>query len=83
MAKAGFYFCSPKSNGDCVRCFCCFKELEGWEQEDDPWKEHQRNNDCVFAHLQKEEAELTVADCLRIAEEREVNKMVSANEEVM
>ncbi|KAK8404654.1 hypothetical protein O3P69_007716 [Scylla paramamosain] len=37
MAAAGFYFIGSKSNPDLVRCFLCFKELDGWEEEDDPW----------------------------------------------
>ena len=78
LAKAGFYFCAPALNGDCVRCFCCFKELEGWEQTDDPWEEHlSHNSTCMFATLRKQENELTVSECLKIVEERDINRRVS------
>lgn len=33
LAEAGFSHVS----GDNVKCVVCFKELEGWEPDDDPW----------------------------------------------
>ena len=36
MAEAGFFHSSKDRDADIVRCFVCFKELEGWEPEDNP-----------------------------------------------
>uniref|UniRef100_A0A674JBE8 Baculoviral IAP repeat containing 5 n=1 Tax=Terrapene triunguis TaxID=2587831 RepID=A0A674JBE8_9SAUR len=36
MAEAGFIHCPSENGPDVVQCFFCFKELEGWEPEDDP-----------------------------------------------
>uniref|UniRef100_A0A8C3S3T9 BIRC5 n=1 Tax=Chelydra serpentina TaxID=8475 RepID=A0A8C3S3T9_CHESE len=36
MAAAGFIHCPSENGPDVVQCFCCFKELEGWEPDDDP-----------------------------------------------
>lgn len=37
MAEAGFYFIGSKSEPDLARCYVCFKELDGWEDNDNPW----------------------------------------------
>ena len=42
MAAAGFYFCGTDAEPDLVRCYYCRRELDGWEEEDDPWQEHSR-----------------------------------------
>ncbi|CAG2179454.1 unnamed protein product [Oppiella nova] len=73
MSSCGFYQCNDDSGDDCVRCFCCFKELDGWQESDDPWDEHKRNNNCYFANLGKPEATLTVREWLIVMEERQVN----------
>lgn len=39
MAEAGFYHSSNDRDPDIARCFVCFKELEGWEPNDNPWYE--------------------------------------------
>lgn len=39
MAEAGFYHSSNDRDPDIARCFVCFKELEGWEPDDNPWYE--------------------------------------------
>ena len=44
MAEAGFYLCKEP---DEVRCYYCRRELDGWEPDDIPWKEHARR-DCPF-----------------------------------
>ncbi len=36
MAEAGFYFCGTESNPDWARCVVCHKNMEGWEEEDEP-----------------------------------------------
>jgi len=37
MAAAGFYCTGNNDELDSVECFICGKQLDGWEQEDDPW----------------------------------------------
>ena len=36
MAAAGFVHCPTENEPDLAQCFLCFKELEGWEPDDDP-----------------------------------------------
>ncbi|XP_013385374.1 baculoviral IAP repeat-containing protein 5 [Lingula anatina] len=49
MAAAGFYHCPTDQAPDLVKCFVCCKELEGWEPDDDPWKEHESHSaSCPF-----------------------------------
>ena len=36
MAEAGFFHSPNDRDADIARCFVCFKELEGWEPEDNP-----------------------------------------------
>nr|XP_011718355.1 baculoviral IAP repeat-containing protein 5 isoform X1 [Macaca nemestrina] len=36
MAEAGFIHCPTENEPDLAQCFFCFKELEGWEPDDDP-----------------------------------------------
>lgn len=69
MAKAGFYCTSDAADSDCVRCFCCFKDLEGWDPDDDPWVEHKKRK-CLFAKLETEERKLTAAQKAQVLEER-------------
>ncbi|KAG0716693.1 Baculoviral IAP repeat-containing protein 5.2-A [Chionoecetes opilio] len=60
MAAAGFYFTGNKKYPDLVRCFVCLKELDGWEEEDDPWEEHKNHASyCQFVMLNKKESEIT------------------------
>ncbi|KAI4156129.1 MAG: hypothetical protein LQ340_000500 [Diploschistes diacapsis] len=40
LAQAGFYFKPTSSSPDNVQCFFCRKDVDGWEAEDDPAKEH-------------------------------------------
>lgn len=37
MAQAGFYFIGNEQDHDLVECFICGKQLDGWEETDDPW----------------------------------------------
>ncbi|XP_037056991.1 baculoviral IAP repeat-containing protein 5 isoform X2 [Peromyscus leucopus] len=36
MAEAGFIHCPTENEPDLAQCFFCFKELEGWEPDDNP-----------------------------------------------
>ena len=77
MAKAGFFATSSDPSSDCVRCFCCFKDLENWDDDDDPWTEHRKRNKCLFAKLAKQQSELTAGQFSQILEERLKNLTVS------
>lgn len=63
LAAAGFYKCNPnKDGGDDCACFYCGKELDGWDAEDDPFKEHKSHSqNCKFINLERRESELKVA----------------------
>ena len=39
MAEAGFFHSANDRDADIARCFVCYKELEGWEPDDNPWYE--------------------------------------------
>ena len=36
LADAGFYHIPSDQSPDATRCFACYKELDGWEPDDDP-----------------------------------------------
>lgn len=79
MAKAGWYR-EECWTDDTVRCFVCFKELDGWSKDDDPWEEHQKHSsNCYFVKLKKEENELSVQEFIQLQKERIINQMVSRN----
>ena len=44
MAAAGFYFKGSKKEPDLAECFVCQKELDGWEENDDPWYVFNQNS---------------------------------------
>ncbi|CAG2183414.1 unnamed protein product [Oppiella nova] len=75
VSASGFYHCNMSGERDGVRCFCCFKELDGWDETDVPLVEHKRNNNCYFANLGKSQSKLTIKEFLKVMEEREVNLM--------
>ena len=55
MAEAGFYY-SGGVDGDAVTCFMCAKDLDGWEEGDDPMAEHEKHAPaCPWMNLQLEE----------------------------
>ncbi|XP_061477778.1 baculoviral IAP repeat-containing protein 5 [Rhineura floridana] len=71
MAEAGFLHCPSENSPDVTQCFICFKELEGWEPDDDPLKEHRKHSpSCAFLALQKDVSDLTMQQFLRLAQER-------------
>ncbi|CAG2117642.1 unnamed protein product [Medioppia subpectinata] len=80
MSSCGFY---RYNGGDSVRCFCCFKELDGWQPSDDPWAEHQRNNDCYFANLAKPEGKLTVGELLSVIQNRQIKIIERYNQQMI
>ncbi|XP_026172172.1 baculoviral IAP repeat-containing protein 5a [Mastacembelus armatus] len=75
MAKAGFIHTPSENSPDIAMCFFCLKELEGWEPEDDPEKEHKSHSpSCQFINLKKKVEELTVEEFLKLQKER--NKFI-------
>ena len=78
MAEAGLYFCGGDNEPDLVRCYFCRKELDGWEPEDDPWKEHESHarGSCAYINLGKKPHELTVTDVLGTLEPEKHKKIV-------
>ncbi|XP_068439830.1 baculoviral IAP repeat-containing protein 5a [Clinocottus analis] len=71
MAKAGFIHTPSGNSPDIAMCFFCLKELEGWEPEDDPQKEHVSHSpSCQFIALKKKVEELTVEELLKLQKER-------------
>uniref|UniRef100_A0A8D0DKR1 Baculoviral IAP repeat-containing protein 5 n=1 Tax=Salvator merianae TaxID=96440 RepID=A0A8D0DKR1_SALMN len=71
MAEAGFIHCPSENAPDVAQCFMCFKELEGWEPEDDPREEHQKHSpNCAFLALQKDISELSVNEFMKLDKER-------------
>ncbi|KAF5906394.1 baculoviral IAP repeat-containing protein 5.2-like, partial [Clarias magur] len=72
MAKAGFIHVPSENSPDIAQCFFCLKELEGWEPEDDPEKEHKAHSpNCNFITLKKSVESLTVEEFLRLQKERQ------------
>uniref|UniRef100_A0A8D0CLF3 Baculoviral IAP repeat containing 5a n=2 Tax=Scleropages formosus TaxID=113540 RepID=A0A8D0CLF3_SCLFO len=72
MARAGFIHTPSENSPDVAQCFFCYKELEGWEPEDDPVKEHKAHSpSCSFITLKKDVGELTVEEMIRLQKERE------------
>lgn len=50
LAKAGFFYYPTQTNPDNVACFLCLKNIDGWEEEDDPLAEHLKHSpDCGWA----------------------------------
>ncbi|XP_061762635.1 baculoviral IAP repeat-containing protein 5-like [Nerophis ophidion] len=74
MAKAGFIHTPADNSPDLAMCFFCLKELEGWEPDDDPDKEHKSHSPtCHFIALKKREEEMTVEEFLKIHREKQKN----------
>ncbi|XP_032429386.1 baculoviral IAP repeat-containing protein 5a [Xiphophorus hellerii] len=71
MARAGFIHTPSENSPDTAMCFFCLKELEGWEPEDDPEKEHRsHSSSCHFITLKKKVEELTVEEFFKLQKER-------------
>lgn len=50
LATAGFYFEPTPDNIDNVVCFLCNKNMDGWEDGDDPLREHiKHSSQCGWA----------------------------------
>lgn len=52
MAEAGFYYSGVSEEDDSATCFVCGKILDGWEENDEPWREHEKHApNCKFVRL--------------------------------
>ncbi|CEO59314.1 hypothetical protein PMG11_03994 [Penicillium brasilianum] len=50
LAHAGFYYKPYETNPDNTTCFHCNRALDGWEEEDNPIKEHLKHSPgCAWA----------------------------------
>ena len=51
LAQAGFYYAPAPGFPDQVQCFACDTSLDGWEPQDDPFKEHysRAEGTCAWA----------------------------------
>ncbi|XP_033739609.1 baculoviral IAP repeat-containing protein 5-like [Pecten maximus] len=77
MAAAGFYHCPTKEAPDACKCFVCFKELEGWERNDNPWDEHRKHSSaCIFLNLDKPVEKLTMEEFVRLLMQIQKNRMI-------
>ncbi|XP_052613222.1 baculoviral IAP repeat-containing protein 5 isoform X2 [Peromyscus californicus insignis] len=76
MAEAGFIHCPTENEPDLAQCFFCFKELEGWEPDDNPIEEHKKHSPgCAFLTVKKQFEELTLSEFLKLDKERAKNKI--------
>ncbi|NXJ69920.1 BIRC5 protein, partial [Rostratula benghalensis] len=76
MAAAGFLHCPSENGPDVAQCFFCLKELEGWEPDDDPLKEHKKHSaGCALLSLQKAPTNLTLQEFLKLDRERMKNAL--------
>ncbi|GAB0096769.1 baculoviral IAP repeat-containing protein 5.2 [Sergentomyia squamirostris] len=65
MAEAGF-FCIGR---EAAACFMCGKELDGWEEQDDPWMEHKKHApQCYFVKNWKKQNDYTVHELILLLE---------------
>ncbi len=52
IAKAGFYYRAESTGSDNVVCYLCERQLDGWEEDDDPVEEHLKHSpQCGWAML--------------------------------
>ncbi|NXU79714.1 BIRC5 protein, partial [Oreotrochilus melanogaster] len=74
MAAAGFVHCPSENGPDVAQCFFCYKELEGWEPDDDPLEEHKKHSaSCAFLSLKKDLTDLTLQEFLKLDKDRMKN----------
>ncbi|XP_077407264.1 baculoviral IAP repeat-containing protein 5a [Vanacampus margaritifer] len=84
MAKAGFIHTPSDNSPDVAMCVFCLKELEGWEPEDDPEKEHKSHSpSCHFMALKKRVEDLTVEELFKLQLEMNIRKAEKKCNEVI
>lgn len=61
MAEAGFFYTGQHEDDDSATCFVCGKVLDGWENTDKPWNEHEKHApNCEFVKIHLSEDQFTV-----------------------
>lgn len=64
--------CPAESKPDLAQCFFCFKELEGWEPDDDPIEEHKKHSSgCAFLSVKKQFEELSLSEFVKLDKENQ------------
>ncbi|KAL3051227.1 hypothetical protein OYC64_001489 [Pagothenia borchgrevinki] len=82
MAKAGFIHTPSDNCPDIAMCFFCLKELEGWEPDDDPEKEHKSHSAaCQFIALKKKVEELNVEEFLKLHREKQKFQIIKSSKD--
>ncbi|KAL0273001.1 UNVERIFIED_CONTAM: hypothetical protein PYX00_005781 [Menopon gallinae] len=82
FAAAGFFYAGSKSMPDNVKCFCCRRELNEWETDDDPWEEHKkRGQNCLFVQLKLKKNDITLQDILKLFFDMKKNTLMELYEE--
>ena len=68
MAFTGFYRPNPVYEPDLACCFMCHKELEGWEETDDPEEEHKKHSSkCPFLSFKERNVmKITIKDFTKL-----------------
>nr|XP_057927429.1 baculoviral IAP repeat-containing protein 5.2-like [Doryrhamphus excisus] len=83
MAKAGFIHTPSDNSPDSAMCFFCLKELEGWEPEDDPEKEHKSHSPtCHFIALKKKVEDLTMEEFFKLQKEKSKTIINKCDEDI-
>ncbi|KAL8583292.1 hypothetical protein ACOMHN_043069 [Nucella lapillus] len=73
LAEAGFYHIPTDQSPDATRCFACYKELDGWEPNDDPWSEHKKHSPaCPFLKMGVPVEQLTIQQLVKLEIKRQV-----------
>lgn len=81
MSEAGFYFSGNERDPDSATCFFCYKQLDNWEENDDPFKEHRKHSpQCAFIQLNRPESQLLVSENLELLNKFGLNKLREKNE---
>uniref|UniRef100_A0A8C4MGB7 Baculoviral IAP repeat-containing protein 5 n=1 Tax=Equus asinus asinus TaxID=83772 RepID=A0A8C4MGB7_EQUAS len=76
MAVAGSIHCPTENEPNFAQGFFCFKELQGWEPDEDPVEEHEKHSSgCAFLSVKKRFEELTLSEFLKLDKERAKNKV--------
>ena len=71
MASAGFYCVGTEQEVDLAKCYVCFKEIDGFEEDDDPKTYHYRH--CQFYQLNNRSCEMTVVETIKMESYRHQN----------
>jgi len=78
MGEAGFIFTGSSGYPDSAQCFFCGKQLDGWEEYDNPFEEHYNHaKDCEFAQMKKSQRQWTLGEHLKLMKAYEMRQIAS------